>query len=189
MTTPKVKVTLDVKKVPNLKSELVWGTLRGATDETIYVTAHKDGWFEGASDNAGGVASMLGLAEYYANIPQAQRRRTMIFIGLDGHHNEGQRGQVTGGAGRRWLAEHRATLFAKTALVINDEHPATLQTPEPSALLARAMRSPGPTRTCRCNGWPPAARARPELRQIVWQAFKEFGVPVELDPSPTPTGK
>ena len=101
---PKVKVTLDVQKVPNLKSELVWGTLPGASDETIYITAHKDGWFEGASDNAGGVASMLGLAEYYAKIPQAQRRRTMIFIGLDGHHNEGQRGMVTGGAGRRWIA-------------------------------------------------------------------------------------
>ena len=94
----KVKVTLDVQKVPDLKTALVWGTLRGATDETIYITAHKDGWFDSASDNAGGVASMLGLAEYYAKIPQAQRRRTIIFIGLDGHHNG-----PDGGVGRRWM--------------------------------------------------------------------------------------
>jgi hypothetical protein len=62
----KAHVTLDIQKVPNLQTALVWGTLPGATDERIYITAHKDGWFEGASDNAGGVASMLGLAEYYA---------------------------------------------------------------------------------------------------------------------------
>jgi len=38
---PRVKVSLDVKMVPNLKTALVWGTLPGATDETIYVIAHK----------------------------------------------------------------------------------------------------------------------------------------------------
>jgi Peptidase family M28 len=181
---PKVKVTLDVQKVPNLKSELVWGTLPGATDETIYITAHKDGWFQSASDNAGGVASMLGLAEYYAKIPRAQRRRTMIFIGLDGHHNEGQRGMVTGGAGRRWIAEHRSTLFAKTALVINDEHPATLQTQ------SRPRYYPGDeiawSNTPMPLQWYAGGTTRPELQKIAWDAFKEFGVPVELDPSPTP---
>ena len=51
---PKVKVTLDIQRVPNLKTSLVWGTLPGATDETIYITAHKDGWFQSAGDNAGG---------------------------------------------------------------------------------------------------------------------------------------
>jgi hypothetical protein len=180
----KVKVALDVQKVPNLKSELVWGTLPGASDETIYVTAHKDGWFQGASDNAGGVASMLGLIEYYAKLPQAQRRRTMIFIGLDGHHNEGERGMITGGAGRRWIAEHRATLFAKTALVINDEHPATLQTQ------SRPRYYPGDelawANTYMPLQWYAGGKTRPELQKIVWNAFKEFGVSVELDPSPTP---
>ena len=32
----------------------------------------------------------------------------------------------------------------------------------------------------------PAARIGPELRKIMWDAFKEFGVPLEMDPSPTP---
>src|SRR5262249_43446108 len=41
-----VKATLDVQMVPNLKTALVWGTLPGATDETIYIVAHRDGWFE-----------------------------------------------------------------------------------------------------------------------------------------------
>ena len=97
--TARVKATLDVQMVPGLKTSLVWGTLPGASDETIYIVAHRDGWFEAAGDNAAGVAAMVGLAEYYARIPQAQRRRTLVFIGLDGHHNTGP-GSAVGGV---WL--------------------------------------------------------------------------------------
>jgi Zn-dependent M28 family amino/carboxypeptidase len=175
----KVKVSLDVQKVPNLKTALVWGTLRGATDETIYITAHKDGWFDSASDNAGGVASMLGLAEYYAKIPQAKRRRTIVFIGLDGHHNG-----PDGGVGRRWMVENKATLFAKTALFMNIEHPATIQTQ------SRPRYYPGDeiawANTHMPLEWYAGGKDRPELQNIAWKAFKEFGVPVELDPSPVP---
>src|SRR5258706_11292185 len=77
----RVKVRLDVTMTPNLKSSTVWGTLRGMTDETIVVVAHRDGWFEGANDNATGVATMIGLAEYFAKIPKEQRRRTIQFLG------------------------------------------------------------------------------------------------------------
>ncbi len=183
-SAPKLKAMLDVQKVPNLKTALVWATLPGTTDETIYISAHKDGWFEGASDNAGGVASMLGLAEYYAKVPKAKRRRTLVFIGLDGHHNEGLRGQITGGVGRRWIAEHRSTLFAKTALMINDEHPSTLQTQ------TRPRYYPGDeiawANTYMPMQWYAGGEERPQLREIVWKAFKEFGVPLELNPSPRP---
>src|SRR4029077_12456228 len=34
---PRVRIRLDVQQVPGQKSSLVWGTLPGATDETIYV--------------------------------------------------------------------------------------------------------------------------------------------------------
>ena len=176
---PKVKVTLDIQRVPNLKTSLVWGTLPGATDETIYITAHKDGWFQSAGDNAGGVASMLGLAEYYSKMPQAQRKRTLVFIGLDGHHN-GQGGAV----GTRWLTEHKDTLFAKTALLINDEHPSTIMTQ------TRPRYYPGNeiawANTYMPLEWYAGGKQRPELQAIAWKAFKEFGAPLELDPSPTP---
>ncbi len=89
------------------------------TDETVYVIAHRDGFFDASGDNASGVASMLGLAEYFAKVPKSQRRRTIIFIGTDGHH------QIKpGGFGREWLVANRAKFFSKTALMINDEHPA-----------------------------------------------------------------
>ena len=77
----------------------MWGTLPGATDETIYIMAHRDGWFDASGDNASGVASMVGLAEHYGKIPQAQRKRTMIFVALDGHHNSGEGSAV----GNEWI--------------------------------------------------------------------------------------
>lgn len=175
----KMHVTLDIPKVPNLKTALVWGTLPGATDETIYVVAHKDGWFEGASDNGSGVASMLGLAEYFAKVPKAQRHRTMIFIGLDGHHNG-----ATGGVGRKWMVANRATLFPKTALFLNVEHPATVMTQ------SRPRYYPGDeiawANTQMPLEWYAGGPSRPQLQRIVWSAFKEFGQPVEFDPSPAP---
>ncbi len=176
----RVKVRLDVERVPNLKTALVWGTLPGASDETIYVIAHRDGWFQAAGDNAGGVAAMIGLAEYYAKIPRAERRRTMVFIGLDGHHNTGP----GSGAGRRWLVEHRSELFDKTALMINCEHPATLQTyAYPHYQEERGMVW---TDTVLAQQWYAGGPSRPELQAITVKAFHEFGAPLDLDPDPRP---
>ena len=80
----RVKVKSSVERVPNLKTALIWGTLPGATDETIYIMAHRDGWFDAAGDNASGVASMVALAEHFGKVPQAQRHRTMISSGSTG---------------------------------------------------------------------------------------------------------
>ena len=55
-----LKLNLDVKMQPGLKSGTVWGTLKGTTDENVVVVAHRDGWFEGANDNGNGVATFLG---------------------------------------------------------------------------------------------------------------------------------
>jgi Peptidase family M28 len=118
---PRVHIRLDVRQLSNQKSALVWGTLPGATDETIYVMAHRDGWFDAATDNGSGVATMIGLAEHFAKVPHERRRRTIVFVGLDGHHNDA-------GVGRLWMVAHREELFAKTALAINAEHTSTVQT-------------------------------------------------------------
>jgi Peptidase family M28 len=177
---PRVKMTLEAERVPNLKTALVWGTLPGASDETIYIAAHRDGWFDAAGDNAGGVASMIGLAEYYAKIPRAQRKRTMIFIGLDGHHNSGE-GAAVGG---RWIIDNHKTLFAKTALVINAEHPSTLQ----SYVRPRYEEARGLVRsnTYMAQQWYAGGPSRPQLRAIATDAFREFGVPVYRDPNVRP---
>jgi peptidase M28-like protein len=180
--TARVKATLDVRMVPNLKTALVWGTLPGATDETIYIVAHRDGWFEASGDNAGGVAAMIGLAEYYAMIPQAQRRRTIVFVGLDGHHNTGP-GSAVGGV---WLNDpaNKAKLFAKTALSINCEHPSTIQTyVRPRYIAGDELRW---SNMYTAQQWYAGGPSRPELTAIAVKAFKTFGVPLLTEPNPRP---
>jgi peptidase M28-like protein len=109
-----VRIRSDVKWVSGLKSTSVWGSLPGATDENVIVMAHQDAYFDGALDNASGMAVMLALAQHFSKVPQAQRRRTIQFVGTAGHH--------VGSPNGKWLHEHRETALAKTALMINCEH-------------------------------------------------------------------
>jgi hypothetical protein len=175
-----VRVALDAPMVPGLETALVWGTLPGKSDETIYVVAHRDGWFDAAGDNASGVASMIGLAEHYSKIPESQRRRTLVFVGLDGHHNSGE----GAGVGRQWLVEHREDLFAKTALVINCEHPSTVQT------TVRPRYTTGDrlvwTNTYTGQQWYAGGPTRPKLEALAAEAFRMFGVTTYLEPNPRP---
>jgi Peptidase family M28 len=170
--SPHVTIRLDADWVTNQKSYLVWGTLPGASDETIYVIAHRDGWFDAAGDNASGVASMIGLAEYFAKIPKSQRRRTMIFIGTDGHHNV-----RPGEFGNEWLVANRTRFFSKTALMINDEHPSEVLTHGGAA---------GWTNSMIPLEWYAGGASRPKLEKIAADAFREFGAAIWTEPSQTP---
>ena len=151
---------------------MVWGTLPGETDETIYVIAHRDGFFDASGDNASGVATMLGLAEYFAKLPKSQRRRTMIFLGTDGHHNI-----KPGGFGREWLVANRDKFFAKTALMINAEHPAEV--------LSHGGTTGMTTAEIPLEWY---AGGRPQLEKITVDAFHEFGVPIWTHHSEKPPG-
>ena len=174
----RVSVQLDVEMVPDLRTSIVWGTLPGASEETIYVIAHRDGWFDASGDNASGVASMIALAEHYAKVPQAERPRTLHFLGIDGHHNTGE----GSGVGRNWLADNRDDLFTKTALMINAEHPSTVQT-----RIARGDDSPlFLTTTYTGQQWYAGGPSRPQLQQIAVDAFREFGVSSNVEPNPRP---
>jgi hypothetical protein len=167
----RVRANLEARMVPNLKSALVWATLPGASDETIYLIAHRDGWFDASGDNASGVASIIGLAEHYAKIPQAQRPRTIVFVGLDGHHNSGE----GAGLGRMWMVGQGDALFAKTALMINAEHPSTVQTTV-RPRYAQADEQIYWTNTYTGQMWYAGGPTRPELERITLAAFREFGV-------------
>ena len=170
---PRVKIRFDVKTVPNLKTATVWGSLPGAADETVFVVAHRDGWFEGAVDNASGIATMLGIAEYFAKIPQQQRRRTIYFLGTSGHHDNAA---MTG----HWLADHKE-LFAKTALIINCEHTSAEQ-----LVIARggALHRTNTTVPLR---W--YVGGSPLLEQIVVKAYAGFGVATDAQPDSEPGGE
>jgi len=168
----RVKIRLDVKNVPNLKTATVWGSLPGTSDESVFVVAHRDAWFEGATDNASGVATMLGLAEYFAKIPKEQRRRTIYFLGTSGHHdNSGMTGH--------WLADHKE-LFAKTALIINCEHTSA----EQLVYRGGSIRRSNTTVPMR---W--YVGGSPKLEQIAVRAYDMFGVATYAEPEPTAGGE
>jgi hypothetical protein len=169
---PHVRVRLDVTSTPGLKSSTVWGSLPGTTDESIYVIAHRDGWFEGSNDNGTGVATMVGLAEYFARISKEQRRRTIYFLGTTGHHD----GTAESGA---WLVQHK-DVFDKTALIINCEHTAATE----MILNNGAVQK---------SNWPSTLTwyvgGSPKLEDIVINAYRSFGVPTNEIPARTPAGE
>lgn len=115
--SPHIHVKSDINpQQTGEKTSLVWAILPGQTDERIIINAHRDGYYEAADDNATGVATAIGLAEYYSKMPlnSAQRRRTIVVLGNPGHHNTA--------VGSQWLVAHKDTFFAKAALIINCEH-------------------------------------------------------------------
>jgi len=180
--TARVKARFEMQRVPDLKSALVWGTLPGATDETIYLIAHRDGWFDAAGDNASGVASMVALAAYYAKVPRSERRRSIVFVGLDGHHNSGP----GAGVGRRWMWDNRKTLFPKTALMINAEHPSTIQTTVRPRYYQTNDNAIVWSNTYMPQQWYAGGPSRRTLETIAVNAFREFGASIYLDPNPRP---
>jgi Zn-dependent M28 family amino/carboxypeptidase len=113
---PKIHVRSDIKMESGQKTSLVWGVIPGMSDEKIIINAHRDGYYDAADDNGTGVATALGLAEYYVKLPKEQRRRTIVIVSNPGHHNTA--------VGSQWLVAHKDTFFAKAALIINAEHTA-----------------------------------------------------------------
>ena len=106
--SPKLHVRLDVEMKNGLKSASVFGVLPGATDEQVIVQAHTDSFFEGAMDNASGIATQLTLAEYFSSIPKAQRKRTMTFYTTSAHHSpSGPDG------GTQWIKANMKDVLAK----------------------------------------------------------------------------
>ena len=61
------------------KTTIVIGKLPGMTDENAILLAHMDGFFDGAIDDGGGTAAMIGTADYFAKVPKEKRRRTTVF--------------------------------------------------------------------------------------------------------------
>jgi hypothetical protein len=177
---PRVRIRIEGKEVAGLTSANVWGELPGMTDERIIIFAHRDGYFDAASDNASGVATTIGLAEYFATVPKEKRRRTIQFIGTPGHHGN------VGLRGARWLLENKDTALTKTALLINAEHTAAVQSyvygygPNGGPMIRKSN-------TAQAFWW--YAGGSPRFQQIVLKAFDTFGVATYEEPDPWAQGE
>jgi Peptidase family M28 len=164
----KVKMNLKTETRENLKAVAAYGTLPGTTDETIYVLAHTDGYYEAALDNASGLAVMATLAEYFSQIPKEKRRRSITFVASSGHH--------AGSPTTQYMHDHRDTMLNKTALILNCEHVSHTDLLQWSTHL-RASNAIQERR------WWVYGSNR--LMDIAQKAFLEFGVNLvaEMDPN------
>ena len=84
------------------------------SDEVVIVNAHYDGWFEGAGDNADGLAVLMALARHFAR-PDQRLRRTLALVASAGHHTPGINGP------RAFVAAN-PSLAARAVMMINIEH-------------------------------------------------------------------
>lgn len=169
-TRLKMRLTTEMRQ--GLKTQSIYGTLPGTTDENIIVLAHMDGWFDAALDNASGLSVMLTLAEHFSKIPRAERRRNIVFVGTAGHH--------VGSPNSPYLRDQRADLMAKTALMINCEHVAAVQTLNWSTKLRDT------TGVAARRWW---VHGSPKLFDIVLGAYKTFGVNIVGDMDPGASGE
>ena len=170
-----VRIRLAVETRTGLKTANVWGVLPGATDEHIAVMAHADAFFEGAMDNASGMATLVALAEHYAKVPRAERRRDVTFFTTAAHHSpSGEQ------AGISWVHNHMQAMFAKTALLINLEHTAQVAT----YLVGEAFITSNHVSARR---WYVGGSSR--LRDIVLQTFREYGLALYSRPEGRPGGE
>jgi hypothetical protein len=167
----KIKMNLAVETRPALKDASVWGELPGTTDEDIIVMAHHDAYFQGALDNASGMATMVGLAEYFSKIPKEQRRRTIKFVTTSGHHN--------GSLGVKWMHDNKATFLARTALLLNCEHVSVTQTYYWGQNLRKAD-------TVDARRW--WVYGSDKLAELALDAYRTFGVAVYAEMEPNASG-
>jgi hypothetical protein len=160
---PRLRLRLDVQEVAGLTTSVVSGVVPAATEdaERVVIVAHRDAFFEGASDNASGVATAIELARYFAQVPRDQRRRAVEIIGTPGHHNRA-------GTGPAWLVEHQDTVLRKAALLLNAEHTAHALVDHWGAAL-QATNSLGPF------DW--SVNGSAALLAIADRSFDEFGIP------------
>jgi hypothetical protein len=166
-----VRLSVESERVPGRTAASVWGTLPGQSEEEILVIAHMDGYFQAASDNASGLAVMIGLLDYFAQVPQPERRRTIRFLGSVGHH---------GGPGTTWLHDNAGTALANTVFAINLEHVAIARAKYWGETL-RMMNAVSPMRW-----W---LYASPAALEVVLDAFNRFNVGITADMDPGASGE
>ena len=167
----KIKMNLKTETRSGLKAVAAYGTLPGSTDETIYVLAHTDGYYEAALDNASGLAVMATLAEYFSHIPQARRRRNIVFVASSGHH--------AGSPTTQYVHDHRDTMLAKTAVILNCEHISHADLLQWSTHLRVSN-------TIQERRW--FVNGSDLLTDIALKAFREFGVNLVAEMDPNATG-
>jgi hypothetical protein len=160
-----------------LYTENVLGEVRGTGDEYVIITAHTDAFFEGANDNASGVATMLALAEHLEQL-RPRALKNYLFVATASHHAE------EFSPGSKDVLARYPEIMGKTLLVLNCEHPAPLLA-QTWVNVAR-MRGGVPDGRHFANTESPkfvsVGPVNEELLRLFTRALERYGVTLEKQP-------
>ena len=164
-----ISLKLDIERKQNLQSQNVIATLPGRSDEQVLIMSHTDAFFEGAMDNAAGMATAVDIARHYAAVPKEQRPRTMVFLATPDHHS--------GETGRGYFIEHYD--WSKVALIFNAEHTSQSQLflMNQDLVVANSINA---------RRWYVSGSSA--FQQLVKSAFKDYNVSVYTTPEKTAGG-
>jgi hypothetical protein len=179
--TIRARLTLRADTRANLKAENAVAIVRGnRSDEAIIVNAHADAWFDGAGDNADGLAVTIALARHFAK-PENAPQRTLLFTATAGHHTPGLNGP------RNVLALN-PEIAAKTVLMLNIEHVA-----QRNFSPARSVADDGVREAVADSGEAPivagVSNGAPFLDALFQQGVSRYGVNFVSDRSTMESGE
>jgi len=180
-TQIRARLELQAEVRPGWQGWNVVGRIPGRTAACVLVVAHLDGYFEGANDNAGGLAALLGLARHYAHREEPPARN-LIFVGTAGHH------EFSDGV-RAFIAAH-PPIMRETVLVMNIEHPASILSYYRGPLTLGRASVPGQlvATTGQSLRALTISNGSPALLGIYREAIDRYGLVVDLMVSRRPTG-
>ncbi|MDP6674646.1 MAG: M28 family peptidase [Gammaproteobacteria bacterium] len=160
----------------------VLGLVPGRSDEYLLITAHLDGYFEGANDNAGGLAAMLALAQYFSDPDRIPPERNLLFVGTSAHH------EFSDGA-KAFINDH-PEIVAKAVLVLNIEHPSSLLSYFRGPLKMSRGTVPGQLVTTNSQGWRTLTISNGNERVLSFfqAAAARYGVVIEGTVNRRPNG-
>jgi hypothetical protein len=163
----RAQLTLTAESLTGLKAQNGVAVIPGKSAETIVIDSHADAWFDGAGDNADGLAVMLSLARHFAK-PQHRPERTLVFVVSAGHHSSGINGP-------RNFVSANPELAKNAVLVLNIEHVA-----QRNFSTARSVASDGYRQAVADSGETPitfgVSNGAPFLDELAQQGVSRFGV-------------
>jgi hypothetical protein len=174
------RLKLESESREHLSAANAIASIQGKSDKVIIISAHADGWFDGANDNADGLAALIGEAGYFAQ-RGLKPEHTLIFMATAGHHNAGN--------GAAAYIKAHPEIIAHLSLMINLEHLAQLST-VPSSPAAVTAGFPGApvattTETPKQIG---ISTGSPYLTQLFAQAANRYNIVTVSRPSTSVPG-
>jgi hypothetical protein len=164
----RARLTLEAATRTGLQAENAVAVTPGRrAGETIVLNAHADGWFDGAGDNADGLAVLIALGRHFAQPPH-RLERTLVLVASAGHHTPGINGP------RSFVAAN-PDLASSAVMLVNIEHVA-----QRNFSLARTTADDGYRETVADSGEAPIAvgvtNNSPLLQLLIDEGPSRYGV-------------